>query len=369
MANDIEHWQSIYHEAIQTAGYAVDAAQLPIVAEFARIESDLNQAKNSLKPVQSSGFFSRFFSPEPAERAVIKGLYLFGTVGRGKTFLMDLFCQHIAFSVKRYHYHHFMKSVHDELKQIKDQQNPLQMIAADFAANYQILCLDEFMVNDITDAMLLHGLLQGLIERGVVIVTTTNIPPDDLYKNGLQRSRFLPAIALIKSQFVLHEMADGQDFRRLCLAQHKRFFSPLNEQTQAELQQIANELSEHLHIQHQGIITINGRDIPFVLQSQAVIWFTFADICEGYRSQLDYIELAKHFHVMIVSDIPVLDEFHEEAARRFLLLVDELYDQRIDLILSSAVPIEQIYSGKKIHFEYLRLQSRLFEMQSTDYGK
>lgn len=369
MTQYTQRWQAIYHQAIQAAGYTVDAAQLPIIDEFARIEAALSEAHTTAKPTTSFKRLSHFFKQSPSVSTAIKGLYLFGTVGRGKTFLMDMFCEHLPFSVKRLHFHHFMKSVHDELKQIKEQQNPLQIIAASFAAEHQVLCLDEFMVNDITDAMLLHGLLKGLSERGVVIITTTNIPPDDLYKDGLQRSRFIPAIELIKSQLVIHQMGEGQDFRRLCLSQHQRFFSPLDDNAQTELEQIANELSSHLSTERQGKIIINHREIPFVFHSQAVIWFTFDAICQGYRSQLDYIELAKRFHVMIISDIPLLDEFHEEAARRFLLLVDELYDQRIDLILSSAVPIESIYSGKKIHFEYERLQSRLFEMQSIDYGK
>lgn len=369
MTEYTQRWQTIYRQAVQTAGYTEEAAQLSVISEFARIEAALHDANRRRQASPSTGFFSRFFSQTAAKPTAVQGLYLFGTVGRGKTFLMDLFCEHLPFAVQRQHFHHFMKSVHDALKQIKDQQNPLEIIAAEFAANYQVLCLDEFMVSDITDAMLLHGLLKGLIDRGVVIVTTTNIPPDDLYKDGLQRSRFLPAIALIKSRLVLHEIAAGQDFRRLCLSQHERFFSPLNAATQAELEHIAHELSEHLMIQTQNVISINGRDIPFIFQSQAVIWFSFAAICEGYRSQLDYIELAKRFPVIIVSDIPLLDEFQEEAAKRFLLLVDELYDQRIDLILSSAVPIETIYCGKKIQFEYQRLQSRLFEMQSVDYGK
>lgn len=365
MTQQLQRWQAIYQDRIAAAGYQADAAQLAIIKQFARIEDELTATIPAAK--KSSGLLSRFLSQATPQQAT-NGLYLFGNVGRGKTFLMDMFCENIPFAVKRLHFHHFMKSIHDELKTIKDKENPLTIIAADFAADYRILCLDEFMVTDITDAMLLYGLLKSLIDNGVVIITTTNIAPDDLYKNGLQRARFLPAIDLIKSHCVIHEIADGQDFRRVCLQRHQRFFSPLSAQTEKELWQITEELSEHLHIEQRGVITINQRDIPFVAKSLEVIWFTFADICEGYRSQMDYIELAKQFHVMIVSDIPVLDAFNEDAARRFLLLIDELYDQRIDLILSSAVPIESIYTGQKIVFEFERLQSRLFEMQSADYG-
>lgn len=370
MTDLIGQWQAVYQQRIQLAGYQEDTAQLAIVEQFARIEKAMTVGVQ--RPTQNKKMLSRFLSKSKntANRPdVVKGLYLFGAVGRGKTFLMDMFCECIPFSVKRLHFHHFMKSVHDELKHIKEQENPLSLIAADFAAAYRILCLDEFMVTDITDAMLLYGLLKDLINHGVVIITTTNIAPDDLYKDGLQRARFLPAIDLIKTHLVIHEIAQGQDFRRLFLDRHPRFFSPLNAVTQAKLVQISTELSRGLKLKKNAMITINQREIPFVAKSQAVIWFTFADICEGYRSQMDYIELAKCFSVMIVSDIPLLDQYKEDAARRFLLLIDELYDRRIDLILSSAVPIENIYSGKKITFEFERLQSRLFEMQSKEYGR
>ncbi len=374
MINYRKKWHNIYQSRIEQVGYSPDPAQQAIIEEFARIEKAIQETPEVKK--KSSGLLGRFFNksnksrmPAQTPSTLIPGLYLFGSVGRGKTFLMDLFCEHITSPVKRLHFHHFMKSVHDDLRTIKDTENPLEIIAETFSRHYRILCLDEFMVTDITDAMLLYGLLRGLTDRGVIIVTTTNIPPDDLYKDGLQRARFLPAIDLIKSRLVIHEIASGQDFRRLCLQRHQRFFSPLDAATQAELEQITAELSEHLYTERNGVININHRDIAFVAKSAEVIWFDFSDICEGYRSQLDYIELAKQFPVMIVANIPVLDEFHEEAAKRFLLLVDELYDKRIDLILSSAVPMDEIYTGKKILFEYDRLQSRLFEMQSADYGK
>ncbi len=362
-------WRNYYLERLADVGYSADPAQLAVMDELARIEYDLTHMK---APEASGGFLSRLLKKAPQPVAQVRGLYVFGTVGRGKTFLMDLFCEHISENAQvetlRLHFHHFMKRVHDELRAIKNQQDPLILVAEQFAERYRILCLDEFMVTDITDAMLLYGLLKHLTDRGVIIVTTSNITPDDLYKNGLQRERFLPAIPLIKERLVVHEIGAGQDFRRLRLEQHERFFSPLNAQTQTELQQIFDELSEHLQVEHDDI-TINDRKIPVVARSEEVIWFSFEALCEGYRSQLDYLELAKHFPVFIVSDIPVLDEHKEDAAKRFLLLVDELYDRRIDLIISSAVPVEEIYVGKRIAFEFDRLQSRLFEMQSKDYGR
>lgn len=373
MKEQLQRWQDIYHQQLAKAGYQPDSEQLLIVEQFARIQSEIAATENHTDKTsdKKSGLFSRFLKSTTDTDSLKKqanGLYLFGSVGRGKTFLMDMFCENIPYPVKRLHFHHFMKAIHDELKTIKDQENPLTIIAKNFSEKYRILCLDEFMVTDITDAMLLYGLLKSLTDNGVLLITTTNIAPDDLYKNGLQRARFLPAIDLIKSHCVLHEIADGQDFRRVCLERHQRFFSPLNAETEKELWQITDELSEHLYLEKDSVIEINQREIPFVAKSQEVIWFKFADICDGYRSQMDYIELAKQFHVLIVSDIPVLDEYKEDAARRFLLLIDELYDKRIDLILSSELPIEDIYTGKKITFEFDRLQSRLFEMQSKEYG-
>lgn len=362
-----QKWRDIYHKRLQTIGYEADPAQLAVIDELARIEQALSQT--AAHTPKKSGFLSRWLASRPAETEIVKGLYLFGTVGRGKTFLMDLFCQHVEHRVIRLHFHHFMKDIHDRLGAIKDQENPLAVIADDFAQNYRIVCLDEFMVTDITDAMLLYGFLKDLTDKGVVIVTTTNILPDDLYKGGLQRERFLPAIALIKQRLVIHEMGGGVDFRRLCLERHQRFFSPLSQTVSDELVSITHELSANFPIARDGAITVNDREIPFIARSEEVIWFDFAALCEGYRSQLDYIELAKEFPVFIVSNIPVLDQFKEDAAKRFLLLVDELYDRRINLILSSEVPIESIYTGKRIAFEFDRLQSRLFEMQAMDYGK
>ncbi|MGY0399302.1 MAG: cell division protein ZapE [Ostreibacterium sp.] len=363
-------WQKIYQERITQAGYSPDRAQLAIIEDFSSIENSLSLSSgSSIKKSLRVFFFSRLLAKKEIQSPSVKGLYLFGSVGRGKTFLMDLLCEYIPYSVKRLHFQHFMKEIHNALTHIKNQQNPLEIIAKDFAKQYRILCLDEFMVNDITDAMLLYGLLKSLIDNGVVIITTTNIPPDDLYKNGLQRERFLPAIALIKDKLVVHHIENGQDFRRACLApQHPRFFHPLNEQSHEALVQITIELSEHLSLEKEDVININDRDITFIAKSAKVIWFSFDSLCEGYRSPLDYIELAKQFNVFIVSDIPVLDVFKEDAAKRFLLLVDELYDRRVDLILSSEVPIEAIYTGKKIAFEFERLQSRLFEMQNVNYG-
>lgn len=361
-----QRWHKIYQQQLVLHGYDADNAQLEVIDEFARIEAAMI---GTATKIQKKTKLRGFFTPKTKPSATVQGLYLYGAVGRGKTFLMDLFCAHIPFAAKRIHYHHFMKSVHAQLKQISNQKNPLEIVAANFATQYRIICIDEFMVNDITDAMLLYGLLKSLSDRGVVIVTTTNIAPDDLYKDGLQRQRFLPAIALIKEQLAVHEISQGQDFRRTCLHIKQHFFSPLDSTTETALQELANSINSNLTVEEHGTISINQRQLNFVAKSEVMIRFSFAELCQGYRSQLDYIELAEQFAIFMVTDMPLLDEFHEDAARRFLWLVDELYDRRLELIISSAVPVTEIYQGKKMNFEFKRLQSRLIEMNSEKYGE
>lgn len=366
MAQPHIDWYGIYQKTINKAGYTSDSGQLTVIDELSRIDQALNsKAKLSEKKTLWPCLFK---TRESSRTSLIKGLYLFGAVGRGKTFLMNLFCQHTTVAHRRIHFHHFMKAVHESLHTIEQQQNPLDTIAAEFAARYRLLCLDEFMVTDITDAMILYSLLKGLSDRGVVIITTTNTKPDDLYKDGLQRARFMPVIALLKERLVIHEITGKQDFRRLSLNHKQRFFYPLNQQSQQQLEHIAGDVSQGLNIERQGTIRVNHRNIAFIAKSQAMIWFSFAEICEGMRSQHDYIELAAIFPVIIISDIPILDQYKEEAARRFLLLIDELYDNRNHLILSAQTAIENIYQGQTIRFEFNRLKSRLYEMQSAQYG-
>lgn len=371
LADKKTDWEKRYRAAIAERNYAFDPAQLPVMDEFARIDAGLSIASTNHSK-QQSGFFSRLFATKPSETTDrVKGLYLFGTVGRGKTFMTDLFVEQMVsegYLVKRMHFHHFMKYIHDTLRDIKGEENPLNIVAKDFAKQSKILVLDEFMVTDITDAMLLYGLLKALLDCGVVMLTTSNIVPDDLYKNGLQRERFFPAIELIKKEFVVHEIGHGQDFRRLSGLQRQRFFSPNNAQATNALLNAFDALSFNLPVDEQGVINVYQRDIQYVRKSDEVIWFDFAALCETNRSQLDYLKLAEQFGVFIISDIPVLDVYKEDAAKRFLLLVDELYDRRIGLLLSSAVPIESIYQGKRFAFEFARVQSRLFEMQNENYG-
>lgn len=361
-------WREIYRQALTHKAYDEDTAQLVIVDEFARIAYDL--ASKQAETPKNEGFFGKLFTKKPAEptRPKVQSFYCYGTVGRGKTFLMDLFCAHIDVAVTRVHYHHFMKDIHERLKAVNDKESPLEQIARDIASELKVLCLDEFFVSDITNAMLLYGLLRGLLDNGVVIITTSNVKPDDLYKGGLQRARFLPAIDLINRDFNVIHIADGEDHRRATLASQPHFLHPLTTDNKQRLSEMVNELTRGQHLEHDGNVDVNQRDIAFKLRTSSLIWFEFSELCQTARSQLDYIELAKDYQYFIVSNLPELGIYEEDSARRLLLLVDELYDRRRDLLVTSEKPMTEIYSGEKMRFEFERLQSRLHEMQSSEYG-
>ncbi len=297
----------------------------------------------------------------------VRGLYLWGSVGRGKTWMMDQFFQHVGIEDKqRVHFHRFMRQTHHALKSLRDQQDPLQQVAQRQAQRGRLLCLDEFFVADITDAMLLAGLLQHLFAHGVTLVTTSNVPPDELYRDGLQRARFLPAIDLIKQHLEVFPVAEGTDYRLLYLDSLQLFHYPLTAETDQHLlaafEQISPEAGEA-----GGSVEIEGRMIPTRRRGDGVIWFDFVDLCDGPRSQNDYIELARLYHTVVLSNIPVLDGYSENAARRFLSLIDEFYDRSVKLICSATAPIDSIYQGEKLRFDYQRAISRLHEMQSHDY--
>lgn len=302
-----------------------------------------------------------------ANDAVVQGLYIWGTVGRGKTLLMDLFCECLPKGVAlRMHFHHFMRRVHDGLKVHAGVADPLLKVADEFAQEAKVLCFDEFFVSDIGDAMILAELMRGLFSRGVVLVATSNVAPKRLYENGLQRSRFLPAIDLLNQYCEVVEIEAGQDFRLRTLVQAEIYHHPLNAEAEQSLQRSFAALAAST-IEERAVLRIEGRDIATKRLSADMVWFAFADLCEGPRSQNDYIELATLYHTVFISDIPILDQQKEDAARRFISLVDEFYDRGVKLVLSAAAPVQELYQGQRLTFEFERTQSRLLEMQSKDY--
>ena len=316
-----------------------------------------------LQAKQRKGLLNRARRKNPV---VGRGLYVWGSVGRGKTWLMDLFYEHLPVQEKqRIHFHRFMQRVHQSLKAQSNVRDPLSRIAAEWARQCRVLCLDEFYVSDIADAMLLGGLLRNLFENGVTLVTTSNIEPDGLYRDGLQRAKFLPAIDLIKKHTEVIELAGETDYRLRILEQSEIFHHPLDEAADRVMTECFERMSAECELNHD--LDINGRTFHARRRGDGVIWFEFAELCEKPRGSLDYIEIARAFNTVVLSNVPKLEEEDSNAARRFITLVDEFYDRNVNLLVSAAAPVEALYSGRLLEFEFQRTASRLTEMQSHDY--
>jgi cell division protein ZapE len=340
-----------------------DSAQL----QAAELLLDLHHrllAETQCRP--PAGWFGQLRAALSKSAVPVRGLYLWGGVGRGKTYLMDWFAEELELPGKRrLHFHHFMRDIHAALAVLPKQPDPLEVVADRLCAETRVLCLDEFLVTDITDAMILHGLLRALFARGLTLVTTANTKPSELYRNGLQRQSFLPAIALIEQHTAVFELDGGVDYRLRTLTQGGLLF----ESDAAGERRLAEYFARLTggHVESATTIEINDRSISVRGLGMDVIWFDFASLCGTARSAVDYIEIAREYHTLLLSDVPRLDPSQEAAARRFLHLIDELYDQRVKLVMSTAAPIDRLYAGGLTEFAHERLISRLIEMQSLDY--
>ncbi len=296
-----------------------------------------------------------------------KGLYIWGGVGRGKTYLMDTFYDLLPFQEKkRVHFHRMMHWVHQELKRYAGRKNPIKHVARTIAKNTCIICFDEFFVSDITDAMILAGLLASLFEQGITLVATSNIPPEKLYWNGLQRERFEPAIALIQQNTQIIHLDSITDYRLRTLEQAEIYHFPLDEQAQKNL----TFSFEHLVLEEQtpgSKIEIEGRWIHTVRVGEGVVWLSFREICCTPRSQNDYIELSRCFHTVLIDSVEQMSDNLNDAARRWINLVDEFYERKVNLIITAEVEIDALYIGQSLAFEFKRTISRLKEMQSCEY--
>jgi cell division protein ZapE len=338
-----------HHDAAQAR--AVDALQ----DLHQRLLADTSRRK---------GLFGKLRKPQSQV-----GLYMWGGVGRGKTYLMDVFFESLPFADKeRMHFHRFMQYVHREMRARQGDKNPLDGIARDFAKRARVLCFDEFFVTDITDAMILATLLGTLFEEGVTLVTTSNIVPDQLYRDGLQRARFLPAIALLKEHTKVLNVDGGTDYRLRLLEQAELYHCPLGSGADAFMaERFATIGTEHAVIQQEVDVQIEGRPIRAHRISDDVGWFEFRALCDGPRSQNDYIELAREYHTVLLANVERMGVATDDIARRFINLVDEFYDRSVKLIITADVPIEDIYAGGRLDFEFARTRSRLLEMQSHEY--
>jgi cell division protein ZapE len=291
---------------------------------------------------------------------------MYGGVGRGKSFLMDCFFSAVPLERKtRLHFHEFMREVHRELRELQGTVNPLDVLGQRMAQRYKLLCFDEFHVADITDAMILHRLLDALFKHGVGFVTTSNFKPDDLYPGGLHRDRILPAIELLNSRLEVINVDNGTDYRRQTLEQVDLYITPNGADADAKLTQTFERLAESQD--EDPVMTIEARQISAKRRAGGVVWFDFKTLCGGPRSQNDYLEIASQFHTVILSDVPHMPVRMASEARRFTWLVDVLYDRRVKLVLSAAVPAEELYTEGPLSHEFPRTVSRLTEMQSAEF--
>ncbi len=330
------------------------------------VADKLQQLGRKLIAREQSGnsWFSRLM---PAMAPKMKGVYLWGGVGRGKTLLMDQFYEDLGVEKKiRLHFHRFMVLVHDKRKELADTQNPMEQVADYFADWANVICLDEIYVEDIVDAMIMDRLLQQLFKRGVILIMTSNARPDQLYANGLKRERFLPAIRRIEAQMDVCHLGGDTDYRMQQLREAKTWYSPNNAKAEQALEK--HYLAAiAVNQQKPAEIIINRRTIPVQQWTNGVVWFDFDVICSAPRSARDYIETAKYFHTVLIQNIRQMDDNDKDSARRFISMIDEYYDRRVNLIVSAESQIKDVYIGERLIFEYQRTVSRLQEMQGEPY--
>jgi len=349
--------RALYEAELAARGYRSDPAQLRAVDALERCEREWADYK-----ARRSNALTKLLRRPPIPR----GVYMHGGVGRGKSFLMDCFFQAVPLTRKtRLHFHEFMREVHRELAELKGMQNPLDELGKRIAKRFRLICFDEFHVADVTDAMILHRLLEALFANRVSIVTTSNFHPDGLYPNGLHRDRILPAIELLKRQLEVINVDNGTDYRRRTLEKVRLYHTPLDEAAEAALTSAFDRLAEARD--EPPVLNIEHREITARRKAGGVVWFDFKWLCGGPRSQNDYLEIASRFHTVILSNVPQMPPRMASEARRFTWLVDVFYDRRVKLVLSAAVAPEALYTEGPLAHEFPRTVSRLREMQSAEF--
>jgi cell division protein ZapE len=349
--------RAVYEAALAERGYRSDDAQQAAVVALERCEREWAEYK-----ARRRNALTKLIVRPPIPR----GVYMWGGVGRGKSFLMDCFFHALPLTRKtRLHFHEFMREVHRELQELKGTADPLEELARRMARRFRLICFDEVHVADVTDAMILHRLLDALFANRVSIVATSNFHPDGLYPNGLHRDRILPAIELLKAKLEVINVDAGTDYRRRTLQKLPLLHTPLGPQAEAALEVAFESLREAQD--EPPVLNIEHREIRAVRRAGGVVWFDFRILCGGPRSQNDYLELASRFHTVLLANVPQMPPRLASEARRFTWLVDVLYDRRVKLILSTAAPPEQLYTEGPLAHEFPRTVSRLVEMQSAEY--
>jgi cell division protein ZapE len=355
-----------YNLDLQQDNFHHDNAQQQAVEHLDELYRRLTEPKVPLTDVKKT-WRHIFRKKEPQQVVPEKGLYFWGGVGRGKTYLVDTFYDALPTERKmRVHFHRFMQRVHDELGELKQQADPLLIVADKFKQETDIICFDEFFVSDITDAMILATLLEALFERGIALVATSNIVPQELYRNGLQRARFIPAITLIEQHCQIVNVDSGIDYRLRTLEQAEIYHFPLDSFAQQNMLDYFHRLTSETEHEEKEI-EINHRVLPVNAEGDGVVHFEFISLCESARSQHDYIELSRLYHTVLLSNVKVMGELNDDAARRFIAMVDEFYDRNVKLIISAEVQLADLYQNGRLTFEFKRCQSRLIEMQSHEY--
>jgi len=354
--------RELYRAKVASGVLAADPVQRKTVSALQRLYDELRRAGEPARGWRRG--VARWLGHRQAEA---RGIYLWGGVGRGKTLLMDLFYGALPFDDKlRRHFHRFMADVHEHLKELRDRENPLELVADRIASQARVICFDELAVTDIADAMILGTLFAALFARGVTLAATSNIEPGLLYKDGLQRQRFLPTIALLREHCEVLHVDGAIDYRLRVLERADVYQTPNGPAADAHLAEYFDAIAPD-EGDRGGTLAVLGRPIGYVRAADGVIWLDFASICDGPRSQDDYIELSRLYQTVLVSNVPHFDALLENQARRFIALVDEFYDRRVKLILSAAAPVKELYAGEKLRQTFERTRSRLEEMQTHDY--
>ncbi|NIY49620.1 cell division protein ZapE [Cedecea colo] len=361
---------SRYQQALAEGSYQADDVQREAVARLEAVYQALTNKSSA--SAESGGLRAKFGKllgkrAAPASDEPVRGLYMWGGVGRGKTWLMDMFFQSLPGRRKmRLHFHRFMLRVHEELTQLQGHSDPLEIVADGFKAETDILCFDEFFVSDITDAMLLGTLMKALFARGITLIATSNIPPDELYRNGLQRPRFMPAIEAIKRHCDVMNVDAGIDYRLRTLTQAHLWLAPLDDATAQQMERLYTALAGTPR-EGEPILEINHRPLATLGTANQTLAVDYQTLCVDARSQHDYIALSRLFHTVMLFNVPVMTTTTENEARRFIALVDEFYERHVKLVVSASATLFDIYQGERLKFEFQRCLSRLQEMQSEEY--